>query len=128
MLMRVSFVVTYCTKLFCTADRQRHFNVSETWRKKWWWYSLFCFRQENILFGKFGPIMIKKFGNCQFKGELHSNYVFLFFHLKWPRIRFYNPFYKNELFFSSKTHIFTSFAQDTYGDPRGPRTFKDSRT
>ena len=88
----------------------------------------FCFRQENILFGKFGPIMIKKFGNCQFKGELHSNYVFLFFHLKWPRIRFYNPFYKNELFFSSKTHIFASFAQDTYGDPRGPRTFKDSGT
>ena len=28
---------------------------------------------------------------------------------------FYNPIYKNELFFSSKTHISTPFAQDIYG-------------
>ena len=39
------------------------------------------------------------------KGELHSNYIFLY----WPRIGFYNPIYKNELFFPSKTHISTSF-------------------
>ena len=28
---------------------------------------------------------------------------------------FYNPIYKNERFFSSKTHISTTFAQDIYG-------------
>ena len=44
------------------------------------------------------------------KGELHSNYILL----NWPRIGFYNPTYKNQLFFSSKTHISTSFAQDIY--------------
>ena len=28
---------------------------------------------------------------------------------------FYNPIYKNEVFLSSKTHIWTPFAQDVYG-------------
>ena len=28
---------------------------------------------------------------------------------------FYNPIYKNELFFSSKTHILTPFKQDVFG-------------
>ena len=41
--------------------------------------------------------------------------IFSLFHLNWPRIWFYNPNYKNEIFFSSKTHISTSFAQDIYG-------------
>ena len=40
--------------------------------------------------------------------------IFSLFHLKWPRIGFYSPTYKKELFFSSKTHISTSFAQDKY--------------
>ena len=39
---------------------------------------------------------------------------------------FYNPIYKNELFFSSKTHILTPFAQDIYDfllTPIGAETF-----
>ena len=48
------------------------------------------------------------------EGELHSNYYFSSFCLNWPRMGFYNPIYKNELFFSSKTHISTPFAQDIY--------------
>ena len=51
----------------------------------------------------------------EIKGELHSNYIFLHFALiglEWDSI---NPIYKNELLFSSKTHISTPFAQDIYG-------------
>ena len=48
------------------------------------------------------------------KGELHSNYFFPF-RLNLPRIGFHRPKYKNELCFSSKTHISISFTQDIYG-------------
>ena len=30
-------------------------------------------------------------------------------------MEFYNPIYKNDFFFSSKTHISTPFEQDIYG-------------
>ena len=44
-------------------------------------------------------------GKKKFKGELHSNYTFLYC-LNWPRMGFYKSFHKNEfgeLFFSKLT-------------------------
>ena len=43
------------------------------------------------------------------KEELHSNYIFLYFVFIGLK-----SFYKNELFFSSKTHILEPFTQDIY--------------
>ena len=51
-------------------------------------------------------------------GYLKENFTLIIFFLcglNWPRIGFYNPIYKNELFPPSNTHISTSFAQDIYG-------------
>ena len=38
--------------------------------------------------------------------------IYFLFHLNWPRIGFYNPIYKNELFFSYRIHTSTSLVQD----------------
>ena len=47
-----------------------------------------------------------------FKGELRSNYIFLYSTSIGLE---YNPIQNNELFFYFKTHISISFAQDIQG-------------
>ena len=52
------------------------------------------------------------------KGELHCYYILLCFAvigLEWDSITKSDNIYKGELFFSSKTHISTPFAEDIYG-------------
>ena len=54
------------------------------------------------------------FAHRKVKGELHSNYIFLRFALiglEWDSITLFTKM----IFFSSKTHISTPFAQDIYG-------------
>ena len=41
------------------------------------------------------------------KEELHSNYIFSSFCLNCPRMGFYNPIYKNELFYFQNSHLNT---------------------
>ena len=77
---------------------------------QFWWVADFCFNgMKYILIEGWPSRWLYYMALWLIKEELHSNYIFLYFVFIGLK-----SFYKNELFFSSKTHILEPFTQDIY--------------